>query len=173
MRLERELLLRITIVDPPPGVTFCVQRGDTELVAPAMAAESPLSFDFTVSVREDASVDGPRLMGPFVKGPWNARFVYLNSGTLAGQAGSPWNRRAKVPLTGINAELIEKAIAAPGGLLEAQIGGTAADGGPACATVALLGRGWSARLPKGKQAPKPVAKPAAKAATKAARDGRR
>jgi hypothetical protein len=162
MRLERELLLRITIVEPPPGVTFCIQRGDTELVAPAMAAESPLSFDFTVSVREDAAVEGPRLMGPFVKGPWNARFVYLNSGTLAGQAGSPWNRRTKVPLSGINAGLIEKAFSKPGALLEAQIGGTAADGGPACATVALLGRGWSARVSgRSKQPPaKTAAKPA-------------
>lgn len=140
------MLLRITIVDPPSGVTFCVQRGDTELVAPATAADRPLSFDFTVSVRDDVA-DEPRLMGPFVKGPWNARFVYLNSGTLAGQAGSPWNRRAKVPLTGITAALIEKATAAPGARLEARIGGTAADGGPACATVMLLGSGWSARAP--------------------------
>ena len=171
--MERELLLRITIVDPPSGVTFCVQKGDTELVAPAMAAESPLSFDFPVTVREDAAVDGPRLMGPFVKGPWNARFVYVNSGTLAGQAGSPWNRRAKVPLTGISAELIEKAIAAPGGLLEAQIGGTAADGGPACATVALLGRGWSARVPGKRKASKPAAKPGTKASTKTGRGAKR
>jgi len=143
--LEKEIPLRIVIVDPPAGVKFCVQRGDAELLPPARAAGTPISFDVPVLVRDRAAEDGPRLMGPYVKGPTNARFVYVNSGTLAGQPDSRWTRRAKVPLAGITPDLIAKALASPGTRLEARIGGTAADGGPACATVALLGRGWAAR----------------------------
>ena len=150
--MEKELTLRITILDAPPGVTFCLQKGDTELVAPAVSSDAPLSFDLSVDVRDDSTQDGPRLMGPFVKGPWNARFVYVNSGTLAGQADSPWNRRAKVPLSGITADLIRKAQEKPGALLEARLNGTAADGGPACATVTLLGKGWVVRAPAQRRA---------------------
>ena len=142
---EKEIPLRIVIVDPPDGVMFCVQKGDTEVVSPVRAAGAPISFDVPVLVRDRATDDGPRLMGPFVKGPANARFVYVNSGTLAGQPDSRWTRRAKVPLTGITPELLAKAMTTPGTRLEARIGGTAADGGPACATVALLGKGWTAR----------------------------
>ncbi len=143
--MDKDISLRITIVDPPPGVTFCVQAGDAEIVSPVTAANAPIRFDIPVRVREDGTEVGTRLMGPFVKGPTNARFVYVNSGTLAGQADSRWTRRAKIPLTGITSEMIEKALTKPGTRLEAQINGTAADGGPACATVALLGRGWAAR----------------------------
>ncbi len=143
--LEKVLPLRIVIVDPPVGVMFCVQQGDAEVVSPVQAAGSPISFEVPVLVRDTDAFEGPRLMGPFVKGPSNARFVYVNSGTLAGQPDSRWTRRAKIPLTGITAALIARALASPGARLEARIGGTAADGGPACATVTLLGRGWEAK----------------------------
>ena len=48
-----------------------------------------------------------------------------------------WQRRAKVPLAGITWTMIKK-----GSVIEAHIEGTARDGGPACATVPLLGGGW-------------------------------
>jgi len=48
-----------------------------------------------------------------------------------------WQRRAKVPLDGITWSMIKK-----GSVIEARISGTARDGGPACATVPLLGGGW-------------------------------
>jgi hypothetical protein len=68
--------------------------------------------------------------------------VYVNSGTLAGQVDSRWTRRAKIHLEGISWELIERALASPGTVLEARIAGMARDGGPACATVPLLDGGW-------------------------------
>jgi hypothetical protein len=65
----------------------------------------------------------------------------VNSGKRAGQFDSCWDRRAKVPLTGVTASLIEQAAALPGAVLETQIAGTGRDGGPSCATVPLVG-GW-------------------------------
>jgi hypothetical protein len=75
------------------------------------------------------------VLGPVTQGPPTARFLYLNSGSRAGQLDSCWDQRAKVPVTGISRELIETIREIPGARLEARIAGTAPDGGPACATV--------------------------------------
>jgi hypothetical protein len=77
-----------------------------------------------------------------VQGRPGARFVYANSGTYAGEATSPWGRRAKVPLPDLPAPLAAAWDAAPTQVLEARVAGTAKDGGPAAATVPLLGGGW-------------------------------
>jgi hypothetical protein len=45
-----------------------------------------------------------------------------------------------LPLATITQKLVEQA--KKGAMLEARIAGTAKDGGPACATVPLLGGGW-------------------------------
>ena len=82
-------------------------------------------------------------LGPFTQGPPASRFVYVNSGTLAGESGTPWTRRAKIPLAGITTAMMRKALAAPGVRIEARIEGTARDGGPACATCRPIGGGWS------------------------------
>ena len=138
---DQELRFRITVISPPPGVTFCLQRGRSALVPPVEATNEYLSFDFTLRVR--MGKDGkPNFLGPFAQGPPNGRFVYVNSGTSAGQADSSWTRRAKVPLTGIGWKLIERALAGTNTILETQIEGKAKDGGPACATVPLLDGGW-------------------------------
>jgi len=139
--MKQELPLRITVVHPPSGVSFRLQQGKSDLVEPTQAADDHLSFDFTVRVGGDRT-GAPNFLGPFTQGPSAKRFVYVNSGTLAGQAGSRWTRRAKVHLEGISWELIERALASPGTVLEARIAGTARDGGPACATVPLLDGGW-------------------------------
>ena len=62
-------------------------------------------------------------------------FVYVTSGKRAGQANTPWNRRAKIPLAGITASMIRSALRAPGARIETEIAGTGSDGGPACAAV--------------------------------------
>jgi hypothetical protein len=133
-----EVAFRITVVNPPRGVTFRLQRGRAELVAPSRETATSISFDFTLRV---APGDGaPRLLGQFAQGPPAARFVYVNSGRQAGQAESCWDRRAKVHLRDILPSLIEQA-ASSGAAIETQIAGTGRDGGPACATVPLIG-GW-------------------------------
>jgi hypothetical protein len=146
-----EIPLRITLVHPPRGVVFCLQRGKAEIVSPVRATGDDLSFDFTLRVR-DGRPDGlPNFLGPFTQGPPSGRFVYVNSGTSAGQADSRWTRRAKIQLSGISWPLIEEALAAPDAVLEARIAGVSRDGGPACATVPLLDGGW--RIAKAQGSP--------------------
>jgi hypothetical protein len=96
-----------------------------------------LVFEFPVNVA-DANSEPPRLVGEFTQGPAAGRFVYINVGTSAGQRGSPWTRRIKIPLYSMTPALVAKAIAAPGTVLETSIRGTGRDGTPACATVPLL-----------------------------------
>ena len=144
MRTEKsELPLRIVVRDPVPGVVLALQCGATgraTLIGPVEASAEELAFDLAVTLDGCTGDGAPRLLGPFVQGPPAARFVYVNVGAAAGQPGSVWNRRAKVPLGGIDWPLIEEVRA--GCRLVADIHGRARDGGPACATVPLLAPGW-------------------------------
>ena len=136
--LKPEIRLRLRVTGPPPGVVFCLQRGRDEIVSPIMADGSDLVFDLSVRLGETRDGSRPNLLGPFTQGPVSARFVYVNSGMRAGQFPSCWTRRAKVPLSGIDSALIEKALRIEDSVLEATIAGRARDGGPACASVPLL-----------------------------------
>jgi hypothetical protein len=136
-----EVPVRITVVGPPPGVPFAVQRGRDELLPPDAAAADVIGFRF--SLRATRRADGaPSFGGPFAQGPAHDRFVYVTCGRRAGDAESPWDRRAKVRLGGIAWETVEQVLATPGAALVASIPGLARDGGPVCASVALLGGGW-------------------------------
>ena len=135
-----EISLRITVTDPPPGVTFQVQKGRDELIPPTHADAHSISFDFSVRVDDDRA-GSLRVLGPFAQGPPSARFVYVNSGQRAGESDSVWDRRAKVPLTGLTRALIDRATRHAGSMIEATIEGTSRDGGPVCASVALAS-GW-------------------------------
>lgn len=141
---KREIRLRIRVVGPPPGVVFGLQRGRDELVTPVLSDGSELVFDLTARIGERPDGSAPNFLGPFTQGPVSARFVYVNSGTLAGQSHSCWTRRAKLPLTGIDASLIEEALRSPDTVLEASIAGRSRDGGPVCASVPLLEGGCRA-----------------------------
>ncbi len=133
--------LRITLLNPPPGVLFRLQSGRAELTAPVHEDACAISFDFEVRVADRDAGHPPRFLGPFTQGPPTARFVYVNSGKHAGQPDSCWDRRAKIPLGGITWSLLEQVLAKKGAVLEVQIEGTGRDGGPACATVPLA-RTW-------------------------------
>lgn len=116
-------------------MSFQVQRGRDGLEPPVRRSASSIDFEFAVRVGKQP--DGsPNFLGPFAQGPPRGRFVYVNSGTLAGEAASCWTRRAKVPLTGISWALIAKARSS-GEMVESEISGLARDGGPACGTVPL------------------------------------
>jgi hypothetical protein len=141
---ERELPVRITVVHPPEGVTFRMQRGQggkADLVPPAHDSDR-LSFDLTLRVAAERPGGQLNFRGAFAQGPPDRRFVYVNSGTLAGQADSCWTRRAKVHLSGITREMIEQVLSDPEAILEARIWGVAKDGGPVCAKASLLDGGW-------------------------------
>jgi len=115
----RSLPLRITLIKPPPGVPFCLQQGKADLVPPSSDSGENVSFDFTVNIANDQTDGPPKFRGPFVQGPPAGRFIYINSGTYAGQSDSCWSRRAKVPLSGITWELIEEALSKSSAILEA------------------------------------------------------
>jgi hypothetical protein len=144
--VQSEVPLRITLEAPPADVMFCLQRGRDELVQAMRSSGAPLCFDFTVRVRPAGDGVPMTFLGPFTQGPPATRFVYLNSGTMAGDTATPWTRRAKIPLGGITASMVKKALADPRARIEARIQGTARDGGPACATCRPLGSGWSVMI---------------------------
>ena len=132
---------KIVLVAPPKGVIFAVQHGRHDL-GPAVVSEGKdLEFEFSFLVQP--GVDGsPRYSGEHVQGPAGGKFVYVNSGTLAGQTVSGWTRRAKIGLQTLSWATLERVASEPGSFLQARIAGTGRDGGPACATVPLLDGGW-------------------------------
>ncbi|MCU0635854.1 MAG: DUF5990 family protein [Gemmatimonadaceae bacterium] len=135
------ITLRVTIESPVPGVALALQRGRDSILPPVRQSTTAVTFDVDAEVRRRP--DGTAVLaGAVVQGPPAARFLYITVGTRAGQPGSPWDRRAKVPLTGIEGALLEAVRARPGTVLAARIAGRAKDGGPACASVPLLGDGW-------------------------------
>jgi hypothetical protein len=136
-----EVPARIVIVGPPAGVAFALQRGKRELASVHVSTGADLHLDFAIQVAR-ALGSSLRFSGDYVQGPAGGKFVYVNSGTLAGQAMSCWTRRAKVSLQKLTGALVQRAVSNPGFLLEARISGIARDGGPACASVPLLDRGW-------------------------------
>ena len=136
-----ELPLRIIVIAPPKGVRFCLQSGKDQLVQPTLSTGADIPFDLTVRVKDPGNDQPPRFLGPFTQGPPDQRFIYVCSGTLAGQKDSPWTRRAKIPLAGISWPLIKSVLKRPATPLHATFQGTAKDGGPSCATVPLIG-GW-------------------------------
>ena len=134
--------LRITLLSPPPRVSFCVQGRDRALLDRQTSTGADLSFDVTIHAER---VDGaPRFFGDVTQGPPSGRFIYVCSGTLAGDMGSCWTRRAKVPLGEISWSAVEAVAQGRARRLETSFEGTTKDGGPTCATVKLRG-GWAVR----------------------------
>jgi hypothetical protein len=135
---------RITLVQPTPDVTFALQRGQSERVSPQRSDGSDVSFDFELSLKGKQADGNPNFTGPFAQGPSTARFVYISSGSLAGDMFSCWTRRAKVPVFGIDWAEITEVLEGRASRLEASIQGRSKDGGPVCASIKLLGEGWKA-----------------------------
>ena len=138
--MDTELPIRITVLHVPPGVTFAIQRGKDELLPPSRSKDGSLIFDLSVRVSERKGGGSPNVLGPYAQGKPDDRFIYLNSGTMAGQAESCFTRRAKIKTSAITWKLVKQALA-DGARVATQIEGKARDGGPCCATVPLLG-GW-------------------------------
>lgn len=140
--MEQELTFRIILGSPPPGIDFGLQKGrgnEFEIVQKQRSQKGDLKFEFDARVKEGK--DGsPTLLGPFVQGPPQERFVYVNIGTYAGQADTPWSRRLKVPFREITWDVVNKATREKK-VLEAHVRGTAQDGSPTCATVKPF-TGW-------------------------------
>ena len=138
--MELQLPIRVIVENPPANVKFAMQRGKAgDLLEPSGAATGRLTFEFSIRAIDEAGM--PNFLGPFVHGPKGGRFLYVNSGTLAGQSHSCWTRRAKLHLSSIDWKLVQKVASTRGAVLEGRIAGTGRDGGPSCATIPILG-GW-------------------------------
>ena len=142
--MERELTFRIVLENPPAGVDFGLQKGrgsNYETIQKQRSGTGDLRFEFTVRIASGTKGAAPNLLGPFVQGPPDTRFVYLDIGTCAGQTDTQWSRRLKVPLNGITSKMIEQIKDTSKMILETRVPGTGKDGGPSCATVKPFG-GW-------------------------------
>lgn len=125
--------IRIKVLRPLKGVSMKVQKGRDELVPPVSANDERLTYEFLIDVEvQDGS---PNFLGKFAQGPKDARFIYVNSGSYAGQWGTLWNRRAKISLMPITREEVRSVINDEELCLETEFEGVGIDGGPTCASV--------------------------------------
>jgi hypothetical protein len=138
--MKQEIPIRIIVHDPLPNVSMQVQKGKDELLPPAETSANSISFEFMITVDLDPGTP-LNFLGKFAQGPKDQRFIYVNSGTYGGQVNTGWARRAKISLMTITRDQVAKAVSS-GGKLEAAIQGrNGRDGGPACASVPVVG-GW-------------------------------
>jgi hypothetical protein len=135
--------MRILVVNPPQGVQFAVQRGRSELLLPSVRQHDAIQFEVSLRLGSPLPDGTANFVGEFAQGPSSDRFIYINSGTLAGQADSRWTRRAKLKLTSIPRQIVEAGLSNPEGTIEARVLGTMGDGGPICASVKSDAVVWS------------------------------
>jgi hypothetical protein len=137
---KHEIMLRVNVTEPLAGVTMKVQEGKDRLLSPCETKPDKISFEFPITV--DLSNGRPNFLGKFAQGPKDARFIYVNSGSFAGQPGTRWNRRAKISLMKITSAHIQELLDSPGSKLEVTINGVGKDGGPVCASIPSAADGW-------------------------------
>lgn len=131
--MKHILPFRVIVSAPPSGVAMMVQRGRDELLRPVVVSKDELNFEFEIDV--DLAGEDHNFLGKYAQGPKNARFVYVNSGTYAGEQHSCWSRRAKLSLITIRREQVESVIRGKSLLLETTMPGVGKDGGPTCGSV--------------------------------------
>jgi hypothetical protein len=143
VKSTQSVSMRILVVDPPPGVRFAVQRGRSELLEPSAEQHEAIRFELSLRAASPLPEESIHFAGEFAQGTPADRFIYINSGTLAGQADSCWTRRAKLKLASIPRQVVEGALSPGGGIIEARVLGTMDDGGPICASVKPHAVVWS------------------------------
>ena len=141
--MNQELPIRIILERPPTGVDFGIQKGngnEYETIQKQRSNKNDLCFEFKISLKE-SKTSSPNFTGPYVQGPLNERFIYIDIGTCAGQIDSVWSRRLKIPLRDISSETVKLLLTDSSFILETKVPGTGRDGGPNCATVKPFS-GW-------------------------------
>lgn len=108
---------------------------------PAGNPQGDDALAWTTEITVKPGADGtPDFAGPAVHGKRGERFFYLSwSGERAGHR--EMFRRLKLHLRDLTSAQLDRARKS-GGTLEARVRAVAKDGGPACASVPLLGGGW-------------------------------
>lgn len=157
-RHEQSIRLRVICQRPPPpqqyGAEFGLQDNSTTadwvIHAGQAYPNGDVYFECECRVRPHQSTESPNFLGPFVHGDASKRFLYLSWRPVGWRPNQPdppcpaWLRRIKVHLSSISWEQIEESVTR-GGVLEAVVPGTGHDGGPSCASVPLVGGGWTVR----------------------------
>jgi hypothetical protein len=139
----KEIELHIVLENPVDGIAYGLQKGkgpNYEIVQSQIGSENNLTFEFIVEIKQ-ARGDVLSVSGPFVQGALGNRFVYINIGSYAGQAGAEWSGRLKVPLpeaTFLNLGLEDSSF------WQCTVPGRTADGKPMFATVKPFD-GWMKR----------------------------
>src|SRR6188768_3601111 len=99
--MEIEITLQIILIKPTRDVDFGLQKGsgnDYETIQKQRSAGQELLFKFPVKIKGEINKDlQPKFSGPFVQGPTGNKFIYIDIGTYAGQIGTAWSRRLKIP----------------------------------------------------------------------------
>ncbi|MEO7311730.1 MAG: DUF5990 family protein [Chitinophagaceae bacterium] len=146
--MNQELILRIILETPPPGIDFGLQKGSGniyETIQTQRSKAKDLQFDVAVQLKATAvKSEAPNFVGSFVQGTNPDKFIYLDIGTYAGQKDSIWGRRLKIPLKGITWEMIDQVQTVSNLIIQTAVPGTGKDGGPNCATVKPF-LGWNVK----------------------------
>ncbi len=146
----RIVRLRVICAPLPPldfgggeAIELGMQHGH-EIVQGQADGVGSMRFEGEARVKRDPRTGDPNFLGPIIHGPVGGRFLYLNwVGTVDGERRD--FKRMKVSLASITWEQIEAVSGSEAALLEAAVSGVGRDGGPACASVSLLGEGWIVR----------------------------
>lgn len=98
--MPNEINLKIVLQNPLAGTIYGLQKGkgpNYETIQAQLGDGKDLYFEFVVQVKQTkGSVFS--FSGPHVQGTPVNRFVYINIGSYAGQAGAKWSGRMKIPL---------------------------------------------------------------------------
>ena len=139
--MKRKVLLQISLINPPSGYVFCLQKGkgnDAKRLDYVRSIGDDLAFELEVDVREEKVQGSANFLGPFAQGSVKARFFYIVVGSCNGAGEPTWSGRVKVPLSSIDWVTVE---ASSGKKLEACYEATGPKGTPALATIHLID-GW-------------------------------
>jgi hypothetical protein len=146
--MNTNLRLQIVLEKPPVGVDFGLQKGSGaqyQTIQTQRSDGQDLRFDLSVQIKGDPQKDEqPVFIGPFAQGTSPGKFIYIDVGQYAGQAGG-WSGRMKIPFTGITWDLATRVMTDSNAYLEARIPGSSKDGSPAFATVKNF-KGWELRF---------------------------
>lgn len=147
--MNREVTLKIILENPTPGVDYGLQDGKgTDFKTIQTKRGNGENLEFECSVRVKLADDNmPVFLGSYAQGPSNDRFIYIDIGTFAGQKDSCWDRRLKIPLSGISPKMIQQALSDSTLKIETAVPGSGRGGGPNCGTVKPF-NGWKLKQNK-------------------------
>ena len=97
-----------------------------------------LVFEFEAGIKVNKE-NISTFKGPFIQGPSDNKFVYMDTGTCAGQQDSTWSRRLKIPIANIAWNRIRQLSPALQYILETKVPGTIKDGRSGCGTAKFSG----------------------------------